>query len=229
MESFYPRNTVDLVANKAGAKTLVMPSDVGATPEIKDYFSLVDAVIAKLHVASRDAIHTLDCDACAARRSDLRSRSMSKGRRWWSVGEDADAARKRALLEDAGARVTQLGADDFVRRGRRRGAAGAVLGARAGARGARVGRGARARRAGVVLGRSGALGLRDAGDRGARAGAHRGVDVGRLADAGGQAARDVREAARRALRRLRAGAGAAARRCTASTSGAPISTASSSK
>lgn len=24
---------------------LVMPSDVGATPEIKDYFSLVDAVI----------------------------------------------------------------------------------------------------------------------------------------------------------------------------------------
>jgi zinc/manganese transport system substrate-binding protein len=48
MESFYPRNTVDLVASKAGAKTLVMPSDVGATPEIKDYFSLVDAVIAKL-------------------------------------------------------------------------------------------------------------------------------------------------------------------------------------
>lgn len=48
MESFYPRNTVDLVANKAGAKTLVMPSDVGATPEIKDYFSLVDAIIAKL-------------------------------------------------------------------------------------------------------------------------------------------------------------------------------------
>ena len=48
MESFYPRNTVDLVAGKADARTLVMPSDVGATPEIKDYFSLVDAVIAKL-------------------------------------------------------------------------------------------------------------------------------------------------------------------------------------
>jgi len=48
MESFYPRNTVDLVGQKAGAKTLVMPSDVGATPEIKDYFSLVDAVVAKL-------------------------------------------------------------------------------------------------------------------------------------------------------------------------------------
>ena len=48
MESFYPRNTVDLVGQKAGAKTLVMPSDVGATPEIKDYFSLVDAVVQKL-------------------------------------------------------------------------------------------------------------------------------------------------------------------------------------
>jgi uroporphyrin-III C-methyltransferase / precorrin-2 dehydrogenase / sirohydrochlorin ferrochelatase len=30
------------------------------------------------------------------------------------VGDDADAARKRALLEDAGARVTQLDADAFV-------------------------------------------------------------------------------------------------------------------
>jgi len=48
MESFYPRNTVDLVGQKAGAKTLVMPSDVNATPEIKDYFSLVDAVVNKL-------------------------------------------------------------------------------------------------------------------------------------------------------------------------------------
>jgi zinc/manganese transport system substrate-binding protein len=48
MESFYPRNTVDLVAQKAGARTLVMPSDVGATAEIKDYFALVDAVISKL-------------------------------------------------------------------------------------------------------------------------------------------------------------------------------------
>jgi len=48
MESFYPRNTVDLVAEKAGARSLVMPSDVGATPEIKDYFALVDAVVGKL-------------------------------------------------------------------------------------------------------------------------------------------------------------------------------------
>lgn len=48
MESFYPRNVVQLVADKAGAKMLVLPSDVGATPEVKDYFSLVDAVLAKL-------------------------------------------------------------------------------------------------------------------------------------------------------------------------------------
>jgi zinc/manganese transport system substrate-binding protein len=45
MESFYPRNTVQLIASKAGARMLVLPSDVGATPEIKDYFALVDAVI----------------------------------------------------------------------------------------------------------------------------------------------------------------------------------------
>jgi zinc/manganese transport system substrate-binding protein len=48
MESFYPRNTVELVAQKAGAKALVMPSDVGATAEIKNYFQLVDAVVGKL-------------------------------------------------------------------------------------------------------------------------------------------------------------------------------------
>jgi zinc/manganese transport system substrate-binding protein len=48
MESFYPRNTVDLVAQKADARTLVMPSDVGATPNIKDYFDLVEAVVQKL-------------------------------------------------------------------------------------------------------------------------------------------------------------------------------------
>lgn len=48
MESFYPRNTVDLVAAKAGARALVMPSDVGATPNVTDYFTLVDAVVQKL-------------------------------------------------------------------------------------------------------------------------------------------------------------------------------------
>jgi zinc/manganese transport system substrate-binding protein len=48
MESFYPRNTVDLVAQKAGARAFIMPSDVGATPDITDYFGLVDAVVQKL-------------------------------------------------------------------------------------------------------------------------------------------------------------------------------------
>lgn len=48
MESFYPRSTVDLVAQKAGARALVMPSDVGANPAITDYFALVEAVMQKL-------------------------------------------------------------------------------------------------------------------------------------------------------------------------------------
>jgi zinc/manganese transport system substrate-binding protein len=48
MESFYPRNTVELVAQKAGARALVLPSDVGATPAITGYFQLVDAVLQKL-------------------------------------------------------------------------------------------------------------------------------------------------------------------------------------
>jgi zinc/manganese transport system substrate-binding protein len=48
MESFYPRNTVDLVAQKAGARALVLPSDVGATPEVTNYFSLVNAIVQKL-------------------------------------------------------------------------------------------------------------------------------------------------------------------------------------
>lgn len=48
MESFYPRNTVELVAQKAGARALIMPSDVGATPAITNYFQLVDAVVQKL-------------------------------------------------------------------------------------------------------------------------------------------------------------------------------------
>jgi zinc/manganese transport system substrate-binding protein len=48
MESFYPRNTVQLVAQKAAARAVVLPSDVGATAEIKDYFDLVEAVVQRL-------------------------------------------------------------------------------------------------------------------------------------------------------------------------------------
>jgi zinc/manganese transport system substrate-binding protein len=45
VEMFYSRRTADLVASKAGARLLAMPSDVGAFPHITDYFKLVDAVL----------------------------------------------------------------------------------------------------------------------------------------------------------------------------------------
>ena len=48
VESYYNRGTANMVADKAGAKVLTMPSDVGATPEIKTYPDLVDAVLKKL-------------------------------------------------------------------------------------------------------------------------------------------------------------------------------------
>ena len=48
MESFFPRNTAELVAQKAGARVVVLPSDVNAQTAITDYFALVDAVIQSL-------------------------------------------------------------------------------------------------------------------------------------------------------------------------------------
>jgi zinc/manganese transport system substrate-binding protein len=48
LETFYPRNTVELVAQKAGARALVLPSDVGASAGATDYFQLVDAIVQKL-------------------------------------------------------------------------------------------------------------------------------------------------------------------------------------
>jgi zinc/manganese transport system substrate-binding protein len=51
MESFYPRNTVQLVGDKSGARVLVLPSDVGARPEIRDYFALVDDLVKQLVAA----------------------------------------------------------------------------------------------------------------------------------------------------------------------------------
>jgi zinc/manganese transport system substrate-binding protein len=48
MESFYPRNTADLVGQKSGAHVVVLPSDVGADKSTGDYFALVDQVVAKL-------------------------------------------------------------------------------------------------------------------------------------------------------------------------------------
>jgi ABC-type Zn uptake system ZnuABC Zn-binding protein ZnuA len=48
VEDFYNRSVAETVAEKADAKVLPMPSDVGARADIKDYFGLVDAVLAML-------------------------------------------------------------------------------------------------------------------------------------------------------------------------------------
>ena len=45
VESFYNRSIAENVAEKAGAKVVAAPSDVGATPAIKTYFDLVDAFL----------------------------------------------------------------------------------------------------------------------------------------------------------------------------------------
>jgi len=51
MENFYNRSVASLVAEKAGAKLLTLPTDVGAEPAIKDWFTLVDAVLKQLSTA----------------------------------------------------------------------------------------------------------------------------------------------------------------------------------
>ena len=48
MEDFYNRSVAETVAEKADAKVLSMPSDVGSRPDIKTYFELVDAVLGQL-------------------------------------------------------------------------------------------------------------------------------------------------------------------------------------
>ncbi|HET9751962.1 MAG TPA: metal ABC transporter substrate-binding protein [Myxococcales bacterium] len=48
VEDFYNKSVAALVAQKAGAKLLTLPTDVGATPQIKDWFSLVDALVRQL-------------------------------------------------------------------------------------------------------------------------------------------------------------------------------------
>ena len=47
-EDFYPSSLATFIADKGGARVVSCPSDVGATPDIKTYFDLVDAVIAAL-------------------------------------------------------------------------------------------------------------------------------------------------------------------------------------
>ena len=52
MEDFYNKSVASLVAQKAGAKLLTLPSDVGATPQIKDWFGLVETVLRQLSQAA---------------------------------------------------------------------------------------------------------------------------------------------------------------------------------
>ena len=48
VESFYPSAMARFVADNGRARLVAAPSNVGATPAIKTYFDLVDAVIAAL-------------------------------------------------------------------------------------------------------------------------------------------------------------------------------------
>ena len=48
MENFYNKTTAQLVADKSGARLLVLPTDVGARPEAKDWFSLVGLILEEL-------------------------------------------------------------------------------------------------------------------------------------------------------------------------------------
>jgi zinc/manganese transport system substrate-binding protein len=53
IESFYNRGIAGQVADSAGAKLLVLPSDVGATPQIRSYTDLVDAVLDALAAVAK--------------------------------------------------------------------------------------------------------------------------------------------------------------------------------
>jgi zinc/manganese transport system substrate-binding protein len=48
VEDFYNKNTAQVVADKAGAKLLVLPTDVGATPQIRNWFDLAETVLRRL-------------------------------------------------------------------------------------------------------------------------------------------------------------------------------------
>jgi ABC-type Zn uptake system ZnuABC Zn-binding protein ZnuA len=48
VEDFYNKNTASLVAQKAGAVLLDLPSDVGATPQIKSWFDLAGTVVRRI-------------------------------------------------------------------------------------------------------------------------------------------------------------------------------------
>jgi len=51
VEDFYNLNTARLVAEKGSAKLLDLPTDVGAKPQIKDWFILVETILKQLSSA----------------------------------------------------------------------------------------------------------------------------------------------------------------------------------
>jgi zinc/manganese transport system substrate-binding protein len=51
VEDFYNKSVASLVAQKAGANMLVLPTDVGATPQVKDWFTLVETILESLSSA----------------------------------------------------------------------------------------------------------------------------------------------------------------------------------
>jgi zinc/manganese transport system substrate-binding protein len=51
MESFYSRSVASLVAEKAGAKLLVLPTDLNAEPGLDDWFKLAEAVLKEIAAA----------------------------------------------------------------------------------------------------------------------------------------------------------------------------------
>jgi len=53
MEDYYNKGIAQEVASQTGAKLVPMPSDVGARPEIRTYFDLVDAVLRNLDGVAR--------------------------------------------------------------------------------------------------------------------------------------------------------------------------------
>ena len=48
IESFYPTNLATVIARETNARVVALPAGVGASPAARDYFSLVDAVLAGL-------------------------------------------------------------------------------------------------------------------------------------------------------------------------------------
>jgi zinc/manganese transport system substrate-binding protein len=51
LESFYPSSLANIIGRETGARVLPLPSDVGASPTIRTYSDLVDAIVAALIAA----------------------------------------------------------------------------------------------------------------------------------------------------------------------------------